>query len=80
MLAPEVVDAVKNGQFHIYAVDTIDEGMEILTGLSAGKADKNGVYPPNTINGKIAKRLEEFFQKSQQSESKTRTRAKNAKK
>ena len=80
MLAPEVVEAVKNGQFHIYAVDTIDEGMEILTGLSAGKADKNGVYPLNTINGKIAKRLEEFFQKSQQSESKTRTRGKNAKK
>ncbi len=74
MLAPEVVQAVQAGQFHIYAVQTIDEGMEILTGMSAGVADKNGVYPTGTINGKIAQRLEEFFQKAQQTESKTKTK------
>lgn len=74
MLAPEVVEAVQAGQFHIYAVRTIDEGMEILTGMSAGVADKNGVYPAGTINGKIARRLEEFFQKAQQTESKTKAK------
>ncbi len=71
MLAPEVVEAVKSGQFHIYAVKTIDEGMEILTGKPAGTLDRKDNYPANSINGMIAKRLKEFFQKSQQHETKT---------
>ena len=75
MLDPEVVQAVQNGQFHIYAVQTIDEGMEILTGLPAGRADKSGVYPPETINGKIARRLEEFFQKSQQTDTRSKVKS-----
>ena len=70
MLSPEVVEAVENKKFHIYAVNTIDEGMEILTGLKAGEPNKEGQYPANTINGIIARRLEEFFQKSQQTETK----------
>lgn len=70
MLSPEVVEAVNKKQFHIYAVETIDEGMEILSGKKAGVADKKGVYPADTINGKIARQLEAFFQKSQQSDKK----------
>ena len=70
MLSPEVVKAVESKKFHIYAVNTIDEGMEILTGLTAGELNKDGKYPVKSINGIIADRLEEFFQKSQQTEPK----------
>ncbi len=76
MLAPEVVNAVKEGKFHIYAVKTIDEGMEILTGKKAGIANKNGVYPADSINGIISTRLKEYFQKSQQNETKSHSKKK----
>mgnify|MGYP003289105921 CR=1 FL=1 len=68
MLKPEVVNAVKEKKFHIYAVDTVDEGMEILTGLPAGKLNKAGHYPTHSINGIVAKRLNDFFKKSQEAE------------
>ena len=44
-LSDEVVDAVKNKLFHIYSVSTIEEGIEVLTGVPAGKKDKNGTFP-----------------------------------
>lgn len=65
MLSGEVISAVKKKQFHIWAVKTIDEGMEILTGKPAGIADKNGVFPAGTINGEVADRLLQFFKKAQ---------------
>lgn len=49
-LNDEVIDAVKKGEFHIYAISTIDEGIEILTGVPAGKKDKYGKFPAGTIN------------------------------
>lgn len=49
-LNDEVIDAVKKGNFHIYAISTIDEGIEILTGVPAGKKDKTGKFPAGTIN------------------------------
>ena len=49
-LNQEVVDAVKNGLFHIYAISTIDEGIEILTGVPAGKRDSKGKFPAGTVN------------------------------
>lgn len=49
MLKDEVLDEVKNGQFHIYAISHIEEGLEILTGLPAGKKNKQGVYEKNSI-------------------------------
>lgn len=49
-LNDEVIDAVKKGEFHIYAISTIDEGIEILTGVPAGKKDKYGRFPAGTIN------------------------------
>jgi len=57
MLKEEVVDAVKNEQFHIYAVSTIEEGIEILTDKKAGYLDQNGYYPDHTINHLIMKKL-----------------------
>jgi lon-related putative ATP-dependent protease len=54
MLDREVVSAVKDHKFHVWTVSTVDQGMELLTGVVAGVPDKNGVYPPNTINRRVA--------------------------
>ncbi|MBI5116237.1 AAA family ATPase [Candidatus Poribacteria bacterium] len=58
MLSKEVVDAVKKGKFHIYAVSTIEQGLEILTGLKSGKRAATGKYPKGTINRLVVDRLE----------------------
>ncbi|MFH1002600.1 MAG: ATP-binding protein, partial [Chloroflexota bacterium] len=60
MLRDEVVEAVANGQFHIYSARTIDEGIEVLTGRSAGKHRQDGSYPRNTINFLVDKQLKEM--------------------
>lgn len=57
MLKDEVVKAVENGLFHIYSVATIDQGIEILTGIPAGKPDGNDNYPEGTIHDLVNKRL-----------------------
>ena len=59
-LADEVIDAVKKGKFHIYAIKTIDEGIEILTGVPAGKKDKNGKFPLGTVNYLAYEKLKKF--------------------
>ena len=59
-LNDEVVEAVKNGKFHIYAVGTIDEGIEILTGVPAGKTDKNGKFAAGTINYLAYEKLKKY--------------------
>ena len=55
MLREDVLTAVDEGRFHIWAVDTVDDGIEILTGIPAGKADKNGDYPKGTVNYMVKK-------------------------
>jgi lon-related putative ATP-dependent protease len=57
MLRKDVVEAVKSGQFHIYAVKTIDEGIEILTGKEAGELGPDGLYPKGTINHLVNEKL-----------------------
>jgi len=57
MLRPDVVEAVKEGKFHIYAVGTINEGMEVLTGIPAGERDARGCYPEHSVNGLVEKKL-----------------------
>jgi lon-related putative ATP-dependent protease len=57
MLREDVVDAVRNGKFHIYPVETIDQGIELLTGVRAGEADGEGVYPEESVNGRVQARL-----------------------
>lgn len=59
-LSDEVIEAVKKGDFHIYAVNTIDEGIEILTGVPAGKKDKNGLFPAGTINYLAYEKLKKY--------------------
>ncbi len=59
-LSTEVVDAVKNGKFHIYAITTIEEGIEILTGVPAGKKDENGNFSTGTINYLACEKLKKY--------------------
>ncbi len=57
MLKDEVVEAVRAGRFHIWSVETIDQGIEILTGVAAGEALSDGSYPEGTVNCLVEKRL-----------------------
>ncbi len=58
MLKQEVIEAVKSGQFHVYAVDTIDEGLEILTGRKAGHMKADGTYADGTVHKAVQNRLQ----------------------
>ncbi len=57
MLRADVVEAATAGKFHIYAVETIDQGLEILTGLPAGQRNKAGKFPADSINALVEARL-----------------------
>lgn len=70
MLKDEVIEAVKKGEFHIYSVKTIDEGIEILTGVPAGEKDENGKYPKGTIHYIVTDILEELAEKAEKEKSK----------
>lgn len=59
-LSDEIVDAVKNKKFHIYAISTIEEGIEVLTGVPAGRKDKNGKFPAGTINYLVYEKLKKY--------------------
>jgi predicted ATP-dependent protease len=62
MLKEEVVAAVKDGRFHIWSVETIDEGVEILMGKTAGERDKDGVFAKGTVGYLVDERLSELAQ------------------
>ncbi len=63
VLKQEILEAVKKGIFHIYPVKTVDEGIEILTGIAAGQKDEQGKYLEGTINEKVYSKLKSFSQK-----------------
>ncbi|MFA5054563.1 MAG: AAA family ATPase [Dehalococcoidia bacterium] len=63
MLKEDVVQTVKDGKFHIYTAKTVDEGMEILTGLPSGVRKKDGTYPKGTINYLVDKKLKGMTEK-----------------
>jgi len=63
MLKEEVVEAVRNGQFHIYAVKTIDEGIEILTGVKAGKRLADGTFEEGSVNYRVDQTLRAMAEK-----------------
>ncbi len=60
MLRPDVVRAVDEERFHIYAIDTVEEGIELLTGMPAGKTDAHGQYPDTSVYGAVQARLRRF--------------------
>ena len=59
-LSDEIIEAVKNKKFHIYSVSTIEEGIEVLTGVPAGKKDKNGHFPAGTVNYLVYEKLKKY--------------------
>lgn len=63
MLRQDVVDAAAAGQFQIYPIATVEEGIELLTGMAAGTADEAGNYPAGTVNQLVAQRLQAFADK-----------------
>jgi predicted ATP-dependent protease len=60
MLRQDVVSAAAEGRFAIYPIDTVDQGIALLTGIPAGQTDAAGVYPPDTMNRRVADRLDAF--------------------
>jgi predicted ATP-dependent protease len=60
MLRPDVVEACAAGRFHVWAVETVDQAIEILTGVPAGMPDEQGNIPPETINYRVAVQLAEM--------------------
>lgn len=63
-LSEEVISAVKSGKFHIYAISTIEEGIEILIGVPAGSKDENGKFPAGTINYLVYNKLKKYAEVS----------------
>ena len=59
-LSDEVIEAVKKGDFHIYAISTIEEGIELLTGVPAGKKDASGHFPAGSINYLVYEKLKKY--------------------
>jgi len=62
MLKKEVVDAVKGGKFHIWAVGHVDEALELLTGLPAGRRLPDGTFEPDTLNDKVDQKLKQMME------------------
>jgi predicted ATP-dependent protease len=63
MLREDVVEAVKSGAFHIYEVKTIDQGIEVLTGVPAGERLSDGTFPEGTVNYLVDRRLREYAER-----------------
>ncbi len=60
MLKRDLINAVKDGKFHVYTIQHIDDGFEILTGIQAGEMKDDGTYHEGTINYLVEKRLTEI--------------------
>mgnify|MGYP002640176231 CR=1 FL=1 len=65
MIMPDIQAAVKAGKFHIWAVDTIVEGIELLTGVKAGAVNRHGNFPVKTVFGEAQSKLKKYFTKGQ---------------
>ena len=64
VLRKDVVQAIEKKQFHIYKVSTIEEGIQVLTGVRAGQPDSNFSYPENTVFGKVQEKLKKYHELS----------------
>ena len=64
MLNREVLEAVENGKFNIWAVETIGQGIEVLSGVPVGEKDENGDFPEGSINHLVRSRLHEWTKKT----------------
>jgi len=83
MLRRDVVEAVEKGKFHIYPVTTVEEGIEILTGMEAGELQEDGTYPEGTLFRKVDDKLREMaemekeFGKSKEDEEESKNKDKD---
>ena len=77
MLKDEVVEAVREGRFHIWSVETIDQGIEILTGIPAGERLPEGGYPEGSINNLVDRKLLEMVEHMKRFSGRRRRRRKN---
>ena len=66
MLRKDVVEAIAENQFHVFPVQTIDQGIELLTGVPAGERDADGVYPEGSINRLVEERLRAMAEKARE--------------
>ncbi len=66
MLRQDVVEAIADGAFHIYPVETVDQGVQILTGVPAGERDEEGNYPEGSINYLVEEHLEQMAEKARE--------------
>ncbi len=77
MLKKEVVAAMEQGKFSVTAVNTVDEAVEILTGMAAGERDRKGNYPEKSINGRVEATLQAFAKNLQEFDKEEKERDKN---
>ncbi len=75
MLRADIVEAASKGEFHIYAVDTIDRGIEILTGVPAGESGKDGEYPIGSVNRAVVNGLDRLSRRQRREAEKKEKRA-----
>ena len=70
-VSEDVIEAVRAGQFHIYPVASVEEGLEILTGVPTGRPDDAGEYPPESTFGRVAQKLYFYYQRLKRTEEET---------
>ena len=80
MLNDEVLEAIKKKKFHVWAVKNVDEGIEILTGLPAGKRKKDGTYSKETVHYLVSKHLDELTRSYLKHQKQTGNKKNNKKK
>jgi len=68
VLRDDVALAIREGKFHLFAVDHVTQGIEVLTGIPAGKRDDNGRFPANSVFGRVERRLIEIAERMRRSE------------
>ena len=76
MLHEDVITAVNAGQFHVWSVETIEQGIEILTGVKAGQRSKNGVFPKGSVYQRVDARLQEMTDKLNEQKQKAKIKKK----
>jgi lon-related putative ATP-dependent protease len=73
MLRPDVVEAVEEGRFHVWAIHTAAEGMELLAGMPMGERDDDGRFPEGTVSRRVEERLEELAESQRKFAAQTRS-------
>lgn len=77
MLKEEIINSVRNKEFHIYAIERIEEGVEIITGIKAGKILSTGFYEKGTVYGTVQEKLKSMYEKAKPQKPKKKNIAKN---